>query len=126
MSHPEFIKWFNLTENKTKIIDFSKNNPSYNLKIWAKKNEYILKKKYDDYKEIYLPRLIYSFYLKEKILQFLECKKKMNISLKIYRGEVNQIKNNNFYKIFPNKFFNEFNINLNNKNLKLKKISLSI
>ena len=121
LSHPEFIKWFNLTENKTKIIDFSKNNPSYNLKIWAKKNEYILKKKYDDYKEIYLPRLIYSFYLKEKILQFLECKKKMNISLKIYRGEVNQIKNNNFYKIFPNKFFNEFNIDLNNKNLKLKK-----
>ena len=121
LSHPEFIKWFNLIENKTKIIDFSKNNPSYNLNIWAKKNEYILKKKYDDYKEIYLPRLIYSFYLKDKILQFLECKKKMNISLKIYRGEANQIKNNNFYKIFPNKFFNEFSINLNNKNLKLKK-----
>ena len=121
LSHPEFIKWFNLSENKTKIIDFSKNNPSYNLNIWAKKNEYILKKKYDDYKEIYLPRLIYSFYLKDKILQFLECKKKINVSLKIYRGEANQIKNNNFYKIFPNKFFNEFSINSNNKNLTLKK-----
>ncbi len=45
LSHPEFIKWFNLNENKKKIIDFSKNNPSYNLNIWAKKNEYILKKK---------------------------------------------------------------------------------
>ncbi len=48
----------------------------------------------------------------------------MNISLKIYRGEVIQIKNNNFYSIFPNKFFSEFNINLNNKNLKLKKKKL--
>ena len=76
LSHPEFIKWFNLTENKKKIINFSLSNPSYNLIHWAKKNKIILKQKYKEYKEIYLPRLIYSFYLKEKILYFFQLKKK--------------------------------------------------
>ena len=81
LSHPEFIRWFNLKKNKQKIIDFSNNFPSYNLKHWAKKNQFILNKKYRDYKELYLPRLIYSFYLKEKILEFLEFKQRINISL---------------------------------------------
>ena len=74
LSHPEFIKWFNLEENKRKIIDFSLANPSYNLNDWAKRNESILSKKYNDYKEIYLPRLIYSFYLKVlKVNNYTNC-----------------------------------------------------
>ena len=121
LSHPEFINWFNLNENKRKIIDFSKNNPSYNLKAWAKKNESILNRKYNDYKELYLPRLIYSFYLKDKILQFLDLKKQMNISLKVYRGEAKQIKNNKSYSIFPDKLFNEFITSSDNNELTLKK-----
>ena len=121
LSHPEFIKWFNLNENKRKIIDFSKNNPSYNLKAWAKKNESILNRKYNDYKELYLPRLIYSFYLKDKILQFLDLKKQMNILLKVYRGEAKQIKNNKSYSIFPDKLFNELITSSDNNELSLKK-----
>ena len=83
LSHPEFIKWFNLKENKERLTVFSKKNPSYNLNTWIKKNESILKKKYYDYKEIYLPRFIYSFYLNDKIIEFLDFKKKLNISVKL-------------------------------------------
>jgi len=125
LSHPEFIKWFNLKNNREKLINFSKNNPSYNLNMWVKKNESTLKKKYQNYKEIYLPRLTYSFYLKDKILEFIDFKKKMNISLKIYKGEVTKIKNNNSYYIFPNKLFHEFIINSYKKDLKLKKHNLN-
>ena len=121
LSHPEFIKWFNLIDNRKRLIDFSKSNPSYNLNTWIKKNEVILKKKYQDYKEIYLPRLIYSFYLKDKIIEFLDFKKKINISLKIYKGEVKHIKSDVYYDIFPNKSFNEFITNYDNKNLIFKK-----
>ena len=121
LSHPEFIKWFNLKENKKRLTVFSKKNPSYNLNTWVKKNESILKKKYYDYKEIYLPRFIYSFYLNDKIIEFLDLKKKLNISLKLYQGEVKKLKNNTFYDIYPNKSFHEFVISYQNKNLKLKK-----
>ena len=47
LSHPEFIKWFNLKKNKEKIIQFSKKNPNYNLSDWANKNEQILKNECD-------------------------------------------------------------------------------
>ncbi len=130
LSHPEFIKWFNLVENKKKIINFSLTNTSYNLKKWAIKNQFILNQKYNEYKEIYLPRLIYSFYLKEKILKFLKLKKKMNIMLNFYKGEVRQIKNEKTYNIISNKLFKILNINLskqkfffkNNKKKSLKMI----
>jgi uncharacterized NAD(P)/FAD-binding protein YdhS len=125
LSHPEFIKWFNLKDNRERLIDFSKNNPSYNLNVWIKKNESTLKMNYQNYKEIYLPRLIYSFYLKDEIKEFLNYKKKMNISLKIYQGEVKKLTNNNSYNIHPNKLFNEFFISSYKKNLKLKKSELN-
>lgn len=125
LSHPEFIKWFNLLENKKKILDFSKNNPSYNLISWAKKNELLLNKTYKNYKEIYLPRLIYSFYLREKILNFLQFKKKMNISLNFFKGEVKIIKNKINYNVLPNKSFNEFIISSDKKDLTFKKIKFN-
>ena len=115
LSHPEFIKWFNLIDNKKRIINFALANPSYNLNTWAKKNAFILDRRYNEYKEIYLPRLIYSFYLKDKILHFLQLKKRMNISLNFFKGEVKQIKNEKTYNILPSKLFNGFNISFNKK-----------
>ena len=120
LSHPEFIKWFNLNQNKKKIIEFSKKNKSYNLEIWSKKNEFIQNRKYNDYKEIYLPRLIYSFYLEEKIIQFLNLKKKINVSLKIYRGEAQKITNDQSYNIFSPKFFKEYKFNYDKRKFNLK------
>ena len=61
LSHPDFIKWFNLSDNKKRLVDFSKNNLNFNLSHWLKNNEPILEKQFKDYKEIYLPRLVYSF-----------------------------------------------------------------
>ncbi len=86
LSHPEFIKWFNLSDNKKKLLEFSKDNPSYNLNTWILNNETILKKNYQDYKEIYLPRLIYSFFLKDKIIEFLDFKKKNEYFFKYLQG----------------------------------------
>tara|TARA_B100000900_G_scaffold112160_1_gene93806 strand:- start:1107 stop:2657 length:1551 start_codon:yes stop_codon:yes gene_type:complete len=120
LSHPEFIKWFNLVENKKKIINFSLTNTSFNLKKWAKKNQSILNQRYSEYKEIYLPRLIYSFYLEEKILQFLKYKKKMNIILNFYKGEVQQIKNEKTQSIHSNTFFKKLNVYSNRKKFSLK------
>lgn len=112
LSHPEFIKWFNLKKNKEKIIQFSKKNPNYNLSGWVNKNEQILKKKYKDYKEIYLPRLVYSFFLEEKLMNILKLQKKINISLKFFAGEVINLNKNTYYNIYSKTFFYESNVNL--------------
>ena len=125
LSHPDFIKWFNLKENRNNLINFTKNNPDYNLNHWFKNHESILKKNFKDYNEVYLPRLVYSFYLKEKIIEFLDVKKKLNISLKFYKGEVRILNNENYYNIFSKKLFNEFNIRLNQKKFALKKHKLN-
>ena len=122
LSHQEFIKWFNLKINKTKIFDFADKNPDYNLKLWSLKNKYILDKKYKDYKELYLPRLIYSIYLKEKIISFLKQKKKLNISVYFLKGEVSKISHSKNYIIFPTLKFKNFSINFNKKNILTKKI----
>ena len=77
LSHPNFIEWFKIDDNKNRLINFSENNLKYNLATWLNNNKEILNKKFVDYKEIYLPRLIYSFYLRDKIIKFLNLKKKI-------------------------------------------------
>ena len=127
LSHPDFIRWFNLSKNKKKLFNFILENPSYNLDDWLKKNDFILKKKFKDYKEIYLPRLVYSFYLKEKIINFLDLKKTYKISLKFFKGEVNNINKNNKYNnynIFSKILFNEFIIYSDKNNIILKNYKL--
>ena len=121
LSHPDFIRWFNLDCNKKKIIDFSKKNLNFNLTKWVESHEYILKKKFKDYDEIYLPRLVYSFFLEEKIIEFLNLKRKIKVSLEFFKGEVVDLKNDNFYSIIPKKFFNKFFIKSKKKSLLLKK-----
>ena len=46
LSHPDFIKWININENKKKIINFIKQNPKYNLNDWLDQN---LDALYNDY-----------------------------------------------------------------------------
>lgn len=123
LSHPEFIKWFNLEKNKKKIFDFGIKNRDYNLATWVNDNEFILEKKYNHYKEIYLPRLIYSFYLKEKIINFLKNKKKINVSISFLKGEVNNINLKSYYNILPNNHFKYFLVSYDKKNNLIKKIT---
>ena len=124
LSHQDFIKWFNKKRNKDLIINFSKNNKDYNLIEWLKKNKYLLNKNFSSYKEIYLPRLIYSFFLKDKIIDFLKFNKKLKIKLKFYKGDVVNIKKNNFYTILPNKKFTCMDLNLVKNEIKFKKRKL--
>ena len=108
LSHPEFIKWFNLNNNKSRILKFAEENLDYNLNEWSKKNKYILKKRFNDYDEIYLPRLIYSFFLKDKIIDFLRIKNKLNIKLEFYKGEAINIKQKNFMILLLINFLENF------------------
>jgi len=120
LSHPEFISWFNDKNNKKKLFDFAKKNPNYNLIKWIEKNRFILNKSFKNYNEIYLPRLIYSFFLEERIIDFLNCKKRLNVSIKFFKGEVNNFNNVVHYNIFSKKTFSEFSINFSNETLKKK------
>ena len=121
LSHPDFIKWFNFYINKKKILEFAKERKDYNLVNWAKNNNFILNSKFKDYDEIYLPRLIYAFFLEEKLIKFLKKKAKLKISINFLNGEVENLKRDNIFNIYPKLFFSKVNINYKKKNLIKKK-----
>ncbi len=121
LSHKDFIKWFKKKKNKNSIINFSKTNKSYNLETWVRNNELKLSQNFDEYKEIYLPRLIYSFFLKEKIIDFLNSKRKLNISVKFFKGEVIDLRKKKVYALFPKKLFESTNLNFNKHKIKFTK-----
>ena len=74
-----------------KIINFINKNPSFRLKNWLSiNNKNLLKKKVPE--EIYLPRLVYSFYLEDKILEILKNKIKKKIKISFYQGNLGKIK----------------------------------
>ena len=91
LSHPSFKSWINNKENIYKIINFINKNPSFRLKNWLSiNNKNLLKKKVPE--EIYLPRLVYSFYLEDKILEILKNKIKKKIKISFYQGDLGKIK----------------------------------
>ena len=94
LSHPDFIKWINIKKNRKLLVSFINNNPNYNLKNWLSVNRNKLNSK-KVHNEIYFPRLIYSFYLKDKILSCIEKSNRSRIIVKFYKG--------NICKIIPNK-----------------------
>tara|TARA_B100001964_G_C13879925_1_gene442462 strand:- start:48 stop:422 length:375 start_codon:yes stop_codon:yes gene_type:complete len=111
LSHPDFIKWINIKKNRKILISFINDNPDYNLKNWLSSNRSNLNRRRVN-NETYFPRLVYSFYLKEKILICIEKSIRNKISINFYKGNIN--------KIIPNKN----NILISEKNLiefKLKK-----
>ena len=125
LSHQDFIKWFNKKKNKDLIINFSKNNKNYNLIDWLKRNNHLLNQNFSSYKEIYLPRLIYSFFLKDRIIEFLKFKRRLKIQLKFYKGDVVNLKKKNFYTILPKKKFTCMDLNLVKNQIQIKKKKLS-
>ncbi len=125
LSHKDFIEWFKQKKNKDSIINFSKNNKDYNLNDWLEKNRFLLSKKFVFYKEIYLPRLIYSFFLKDKIISFLENKKKLKIKLRFFKGEVINLNRGKHYTLLPKKNLKVINYDLNNDQIVFKKKKIS-
>ena len=127
LSHPSFKSWINNKENIYKIINFINKNPSFRLKNWLSiNNKNLLKKKVPE--EIYLPRLVYSFYLEDKILEILKNKIKKKIKISFYQGNLGKIKfekkkltlkTKNYFKIFNINTKKNF-IFIKKKNQKIK------
>ena len=96
LAHPDFIRWINKNNNKKRIKSFIYKNPKYQLKKWYFDNRVKFEKKIID-QEIYLPRIVYSFYLKDKIFKIIKNFKISNIRLFFLKGELNNINLKNNY-----------------------------
>ncbi len=123
LSNPEFIKWIKKSKNIIKIKKFIYSKKDFNLSGWLKKNEVFNKKDTTKFDEIYLPRLTYSFFLEEKIVNLLKKVKKKNIDLHFIEGEFQDITNNNEYICKIGKNSNSYKFLLNKSSFKLKKIN---
>ena len=71
ISNKEFIGWVKRKKNIEKFIGFIKENQSYDLDKWLSKNIDFKLKKINKFSEIYFPRLLYSFFLEDKIIKLL-------------------------------------------------------
>ena len=76
ISNLEFIRWIKKKKNIKKLLNFIKLNQSFNLNDWLSKNLNFKNKKIKLFSEIYFPRLLYSFFLEEKIIKSLKLSKK--------------------------------------------------
>ena len=125
LSNPEFIKWIKIKKNIDKIKNFIKKNKDFNLVSWLNKNKDFNDIKVNKFNEIYLPRLSYSFFLEEKIINILKKIKKKKININVIRSELLDIEKNEINKAYCchiKKNSNNFNFLLTNDSFKLKKI----
>lgn len=120
LSNGEFKIWIKQKKNIEKIINFINNNKHYNLKSWLSNNIDFKKKKI--LSEIYLPRLIYSFFLEEKIKTTIENISKKKILFKFFKGELINIKKKNNYICNPKFSFEEHKLSIKKNNLNFKKV----
>ena len=121
LSHPSFKQWLKDKKNIVRIINFIKNNYDYMLDEWLSLNIKNLTKK-NISGEIYFPRLVYSFYLEDKIRDTIKLSKKIKLKLFFINGCVQDVKFKNDYLILNSKIsFNFFSISPNKRSLNFKK-----
>ena len=106
-------------KNISRLTDFINNNPSYFLKKWLIDNyNNLIKKK--SLKEIYFPRLIYSFYLEDKIKDIVKIITKKKVLINFYHGNINRINpKKNTLQLFSNSNFKSFKIQNQNQKLNI-------
>ncbi len=121
LSNPEFIKWIKKKKNIIRIKKFITRNKDFNLTNWLKKNEAFNKIEVNKLNEIYLPRLTYSFFLEEKINDFLKKIKKKNISIDLIESELLALKTEQSYTCILKKNSSSFKFLLTSKKFRLKK-----
>ena len=92
ISNLEFIKWVKRKKNINKLIEFIKFNPSYDLNGWLSQNLDFKFKRVNKFSEIYFPRLMYSFFLEEKIIKTINLARKKSIKIKFYQGNITNIR----------------------------------
>ncbi len=126
LSHPSFQSWIKNKKNIQRIVNFVHKNPSYQLDNWLSDNiENLFKKKISG--EIYFPRLVYSFYLEDKILDIFKIKFKKKLKISFYQGNVENIKFKQKNLIIKTKKkFHAFNINNNKNIIYIKKLNQKI
>ena len=120
LSNKEFQTWISKDRNLKMLKKFIKQNKSYELEKWLKSNQKFLKKK--ELKEIYFPRLVYSFFLEDKIKKTI-IGKNNKIRLKVFQGHVTHIKKNSNFLIYSENNFSNCSIVKVKNNLKLKLIN---
>ena len=121
LSNYDFQKWVGKLENQKKLIQYFKSNKDLNLGKWLKKNIVIKLNKFRNINELYLPRLSYSIFLKEKFiktLKMLETKKFIKVNF--FENElikVSKIKNEGKYICSVNKNLEKKKIIIKNNEL---------
>ena len=126
LSNPEFIKWIKIKKNIIKIKSFIIKNKDFNLVNWLNKNKDFKNFRISKFNEIYLPRLTYSLFLEEKIINTLQKVKKKNISINLISSELLDLKINkinNEYNCLIKKNYDDFKFSLTHNSFKLKKIT---
>ena len=125
LSNPEFIKWIKTKKNIIKIKNFIIKNKDFNLVSWLNKNKDFNNVRINKFNEIYLPRLTYSFFLEEKIMNILKKIKKKKININLINSELLDLKINGInegYTCFVKKNSDNYKFLLSNNGFKLKKI----
>ena len=122
LSNLDFIKWIKQKQNIQKLIKFIKINPNYDLENWLSKNLDFKNKKINKFNEIYFPRLLYSFFLEEKIIKSLKLASKKSIIVKFFQADVDKIEKKNQLILKSSKNFFEFKPIIKNKKISFKKI----
>ena len=126
LSHPFFKDWIFNKKNIEKLILFIKNNPSFFLNEWLKNNHSELRKK-NISNEIYFPRLIYSFYLEDKIIKTINLIKRKKIKVYFLNGNLKNIKfKKDYLHLIPSGSLRKFNMTNSRENLKIKILDKNI
>lgn len=116
LSNNEFKDWIRKDKNLKILRKFIEQNKSYELEKWYKSNKKFLNEK--KLKEVYFPRLVYSFFLEDKIRKTIIGKNK-RIKLKILSGHITNIKKESNFVISSAKKFLNCSIKKKNNNLRL-------
>jgi len=122
LSNPEFIKWIKTKKNFEKIKKFIIQNKNFKLCEWLAKNKIFESFQTNKFDEIYLPRLTYSFFLEDKILDILKIIKRKNVKLDLVNGELINFKNKNDYVFDVSKNYKLYKLKSEKNNLKINKI----
>ena len=90
LSSKDFQGWIKNQKNQQKLIKFFKIRKELKLEKWLKNNISKNQKRFRDIEQIYLPRISYSIFLKEKFLKIL--KNKSLIKIDYYENELSSVK----------------------------------
>ncbi len=100
LSSEDFQKWVKNQKNQENLIKFFKLNEDLKLTRWLENNTVKSYKKFKNIEQIYLPRIAYAIFLKEKFLKIINSLKKKNyIKIDYYENEllkIEKVKNDYF------------------------------